>query len=118
MINKLVYFYRFRDNDGDTSSGMIQMEKRIIDKDDMAELRRVLSEQFYTTVTEIISLNFVCRADDLPSTSDWIIAESIAGQDTVLEAMKDMRESPVPELATGLVAAIIEAIRSAKGTAE
>lgn len=115
MENKLVYFYRFLDADGETGSGITQLTQRIIDNDGMRDFKRQLSEQYYTQVTDIVTLQFLCRVNDLPSPSSWVAAECIASDDAVKSALTAFSDSPTDEAAVCIIRATIEAVRQARG---
>lgn len=115
MENKLVYFYRFQDADGEASSGVTQLSQRIIDNDGMRDFKRQLSEQYYTQVTDVTTLQFLCRVNDLPAPSSWIVAERIADDDSVKKCLSEYTERPGNDAAVSLIRATIEAIRQARG---
>lgn len=112
--NKFVYFCRAQSEDGTVFSTIVNLDKRVTDKDDMTALRRQLSDMYYTDVVDIVSLTFFGRVDELVVIPDWLKAQAIADMPAVDSALRALVEDSTNDNGVNVVLAIMAAISEAR----
>lgn len=111
--NKFIYFCRAKSEDGTVFSTIVNLDKRMTDKDDMTALRRNLTDMYYTDVVDIISLTFFGRVNDVVVIPDWLKAQAIADMPAVDSSLRAFVDEPSGDNGVDVVLAVMAAITEA-----